>query len=237
MIQKHSIIIWNKPDGNDVCFDNISINAFSAMSSFNSFLEERFRPNYRVINGKKNDLKFMWDYETFSTALREGVNKEGKKIHYELGYNISFFSSQNERESFSYGMHIGVKDERFYNTLVVEIPVGFDVFDNGNASIIESLFLRLTKLMHPYWACVSNRSIARQYSAYLNDGIPTAVYWLNYWSSDLVNKIGRRRIQKVINANPQISFIDGILKLQELPITDKDVKRKRIEYELLDITL
>lgn len=217
MIQKHTIILWKKPDEKDKDFETIAMETYEALNVLNQFKEE-YRPNFLTTYSKRKTSVFEWDYEEFKNILKKGANKEGHNVFENLGYTISFFSSKDEEKSFSYMLTVGNKNNKFNNSLVSNIPIGVNIYKKENADMISKMFEIMVQKFKPFWGCVANSIIAQNYGGFIENGRPTMVHWLNYWSDDMIKKIGKNRINRVIKRNQQILFFNNILKLQHIPL-------------------
>ena len=213
MVQRHSIILWKKAVEKDKCFEEIATEAYEVFSLFQDYPEE-LRPNYLTANTKKDIQKFEWNYENFSKELKKGVNKEGKNIFEDLGYSISFFSCRKEENSCGFQMSTGNKNGKFFNTLIIHLPLSINLFEEKMAAEIGKLFEKLVQIYMPYWGCVSNRVLSRQYGKFLEGNLPTTVHWINYWSEDIIRTIGMEKIQKVLDKNTVLSFQNGIFSIR-----------------------
>lgn len=213
MVQRHSIILWRKAEEKEKSFEKTSTEAYEVLNLFQDYSQE-LRPNYLTANTKKDIKRFDWNYENFSNVLRKGINKEGKNTFEDLGYSISFFSSMDEEESCGFQMRAGNKNEKFFNTLIINLPLSLNLYDEKIAEDIRNLFEKLVQAYMPHWGCVSNKVLSRKYGKFLEGNLPTTVHWINYWSDDIIRTIGMEKIQKIIGRNPDVSFKNGILSIK-----------------------
>lgn len=222
MIQRHSIILWKKAEKVDKSFEEIARGTYEILNLFQDCPWE-LRPNYLTAKTKKDIKEFDWNYENFNSMLKRGVNKEGKNVFEDLGYSISFFSSMNEQDSCAFEIIAGNKNEKFYNTLIINLPLSLNLHDKKIAGNIKNLFERLVSAYTPYWGCISNRVLSRKYGKFLEGNVPTMVHWLNYWSEDIVQAIGKEKIQKIVDTNSTIIFENGILSIKDTALdTDRE---------------
>lgn len=231
MEQRHSIILWRKAEEKDKVFEDVVKEAYGVFKLFQGYPQE-LRPNYLTAETKKDIKGFDWNYENFSSVLKQGINKEGKNIFEDLGYSISFFSSMNEKEACSFQMKVGNKNEKFYNTLIIHLPLSLNLYDKKTAEMISVLFEKLVQAYMPYWGCISNRALSRQYGKYLEGTLPTTVHWMNYWSEDIVRTIGMKKIEKIIDINPIITFKNGILSIKKTALDVDNQDDNRLHGEL-----
>lgn len=210
MVQRHSIILWRKAEKADKNFEDISKDAFGALSIFQDYPHD-LRPNYLTSKTSKDIKQFSWNYENFCGILKEGSNKEGEKTFEDLGYSVSFYSSVNAVNSCAFQMRVGNKNDRFNNVLIIDLPLSLNLYDKEIADMIKNLFIKLVLAYVPYWGCVSNKAMSRKYGKYLEGNLPTTAHWMNYWSEDIVREIGVEKIKKAVDENPEISYQNGIL--------------------------
>lgn len=220
MIQRHSIILWKKAEKSDKDFVNIAKETYGVLKLFQEYPLE-LRPNYLTAKTKKDIKRFDWNFENFSSLLKKGINKEGGNVFEDLGYSISFFSSLDEQDSSGFEIWAGNKNEKFYNVLIMNLPLSLNLYDKKVADMIKGLFEKLVQSYMPYWGCISNKILSRKYGKFLEDNLPTALHWVQYWSEDIIKKIGRERIQALADGNPGISFRNGILSIRDM-VLDMD---------------
>lgn len=212
MTQRHSIILWKKAEEKDRGFEEIARETYEVLGLFQCYPQE-LRPNYLTGKTEKDIKEFDWNYENFRDVLKKGVNKEGKSIFEDLGYSISFFSSLNGQDSCGFEVVAGNKNERFYNVLIINLPLSLNLYDAKRAGMITGLFEKLVRLYLPYWGCVSNKALSRKYKKFLEGDVPTTVHWVNYWSEHIVGIIGREKIESLVGNNT-VSFNGGILTIK-----------------------
>ena len=222
MVQRHSIILWKKAEEKGKIFEDISAEAYEVLKQFQDY-PQKLRPNYFTAKTKKDIRIFDWNYENFSNELKKGINKEGKNTFEDLGYTISFFSSMDEEDSCTFQMRAGNKNEKFFNTLIVNLPLSLNLYDEKMTEEISNLFEKLVQAYRPYWGCVSNKVLSRKYGQFLKENLPTTVHWINYWSEDIIRTIGIEKIQKIIEKYPFISLKNGVLSVNNTALdVDKE---------------
>ena len=146
MVQRHSIILWKKAEEEDKVFEEISAETYEVLKLFQDY-PQKLRPNYLTAKTKKDIRRFDWNYENFSNELKKGINKEGQNTFENLGYTISFFSSMDEEDSCTFQMRAGNKNEKFFNTLIVNLPLSLNLYDEKTAEEISNLGT-VTKLIN-----------------------------------------------------------------------------------------
>lgn len=215
MIQRYKIILWKKPEDSDREFDDIARETYNTLLVFQKF-PKYLRPNYLTSETKNNALVSYWEYEDFKNTLKHNVNKEGNIVFEELGYRISYFSDMDDEKSCGISLKVGNKDQRFVNTLIVDLPIFLDLKNNNNIEIIKLLFRMLVLEFKPNWGCVLNRALTRKYGKYVKDGLPSTIHWINYWSEEIINRFGADRLENFINDSITVSQIDkGVFSISE----------------------
>lgn len=127
-------------------------------------------------------------------------------MYKELGYSVSFFSSTDEKNSCNILMRTGNKFEQINNTLVIDLPLSFNVSHSQMAAIICDLFEKLVQTYKPFWGCISNKVLSRKYGKFLDGNMPTTVHWMNYWSEDIIGTAGMKKIPDVVDNKQLIQF-------------------------------
>ena len=132
----------------------------------------------------------------------------------------------DEKKSCAFQMNTGNRNDKFYNTFVVSLPLSLNLYEKGTADKIKHLFEKLVQMYMPFWGCISNKALSRKYGSFLNGELPTTIHWMNYWSEGILCEIGMERIQKIINEYPGISFSKGVLSIRDtaLNIEKEDIK-------------
>lgn len=216
-IQIHKIILWKKAEKKDKSFEEISNDLFNLLCVFDEFPNE-MRPNYFSAYSKNSFKNYDHSFETLKTMLNDFVNKEHNNNFDNLGYRFSMFSSLENKKSFGYQILVGNKDERFNNSIVISIPIGFDCYNSDNYNLIFDLFVKLTNVFNPYWGCISNKIISDKYDSFFENKKPTTIHWINYFNEELQKIIGIERIYNSLSLFSNIKFKDNVLSLQESPI-------------------
>lgn len=214
MVQRHTVILWKKAESKDRNFEEISKEAYNILNLFQDYPQE-LKPNYLTVKSKKDVNEFDWNYENFNSMLKKGINREGENVFENLGYSISFFSSMDEKKSCAFQMNVGNKNNKFYNTFIIDLPLSLNLYDKKIADTIRNLFEKLVKSYMPYWGCISNKVLSRKYGKFLEGNRPTTVHWMNYWSEDIIEMIGMEKIQKMVDRSSIISFQKGVLSIKD----------------------
>lgn len=227
MIQRHSVILWKTAYALDEKFERFSEDAYKTLDRLQNYPLE-LHPNYLVGMSRHNICKFEWNINNFRDELKKGVNKEGNILFEDLGYTLSFFSSIDEEKSCGIKIIAGNKNKKFFNSLILDLPLSFNVYDEKTALMVCDLFKELVNSYNPFWGCVSNPVISRQYGKFYDKNLPTTVHWINYWSDNIIHAMGEKRLKKVIESNPSVVMENGVLIVKDTAFDVED--NKDIEY-------
>lgn len=213
MQQTHDLVLWKNADEENRTFPEIAQEVFDVLQIFLKY-PKNFRPNYMGGGSLEKIRPFSWDFQDFKKLLAEGVNRDDKKIFERLGYSISLFSSLDNAKSFGIRMRVGIKNQKFFNTLIVSFPIECNVYKKSEAKQVEELFIDLCFAFKPFWGCISNKMLFEKYKSYLQGKKPQMVHWLNYWGNEVESTIGGGRIQSAIEAYPSSWYKDGVFCIQ-----------------------
>lgn len=146
----------------------------------------------------------------------------------------------DETKSFSYRLTVGVRHDAFYNNVTIGIPLSVNLFDVEIAAKIREMFENISTNFCPHYGCVSNSRLSRNYGKLIDQGTPTTIHWINYWSNDIVSKIGMHRIKRALHKNMITSYPlmgGSIIQIKETAIdvdNSLDLKLHRdMEMKLL----
>lgn len=217
-MEKHTLLFWSPPSSET--FDILANKGYQIISALKKFGTE-LHPNYLSANKKSEATKFDFSREMLEESLRKSVNKEGKEEFPHLGYGMQFFSSLNESESSSISIRIGNTNPRFKNTVVIGLSQEFDVMNTSDR--LTTLFTELIEVLHPFWGAIVNDKNSNRYEGFWKNNMPTTVHWLNFFGSDLVNRIGAKKIQKADWHRVQQISEGYYLQLSAEPILDADI--------------
>lgn len=236
MIQRHSIILWKNAYEKSKSFEDIAKESFELLKLLQKY-PVNFQPIYLSEKIKKESVLFDWNFNNFKLLLEKSVNKEGQTVFYDLGYTLSFFSSFDDEESCSIKITTGITNANFVNSFILDLPIGFDLYNKVNADLIRNLFRSLINIYTPFFGCVSNKVLTRKYGAHLKNDKPAIVHWLNYWSESIVEKIDNKKIKSVLQENEQITFSNGVFSIKETALdmnNEKDLEyQEYLQKELL----
>lgn len=236
MIQTYSIILWRKPEKEEISFEEIVNRIYDSLCVLQKY-DEIFRPNYLTVKKKSDASKFDWSYKSFSEKLQNEVMKIGKKEIPELGYTLSFFSSLNDEESCGISLRVGNKDNRFVNSLVINLPKSVEYSEEINSNMLKTLFYELVNSFEPYWGCISSNQFKMDNLKYLSGNTPLYLNWLNYWSTEVESTVSVAFFEKIKNMT-DISYKDGVLQISKRALdyrNDKDMEYfKNINHVFLE---
>lgn len=212
MIQRQSIILWKKAEQKS--FEKTAEEAFEVLSVLKNY-PEFLRPNYIKAYSKKDVKSFSFEYDVFKSLLKEGVNRNKNIVFEKLGYSVAFFSSFNEMDASSFDLHVGTTDPKFINTCIMNLPLSYNYYDEEKAKMIYELFCDLVKAFRPFWGCVSNTILSREFQPFLDDIKPSTVHWINYWSEKIQQAVGMEKINEFVHNNKTVYFNKGVLSINK----------------------
>lgn len=76
----------------------------------------------------------------------------------------------DEKKSCAFQMNVGNKNNKFYNTFIIDLPLSLNLYDKKIADTIRNLFEKLVKSYMPYWGCISNKVLSRKYGKDTKNG-------------------------------------------------------------------
>lgn len=212
-MDKITLILWKKADLIERTYEDIVYETFESLKILRKY-PDWLQPNYLTCNNKDDANRMFLDYDILYTELQKGCNRIEKKIFSNLGYSLSFFSSKNEADSCKISLRVGVTEKRFFNTFIIDLPDNITRNIENNQNILIELFSELIASFNPYWGCISNSGFLHGNTSYMNDGIPAYLHWINYWSKDIICKIGTSAFNQILNIKG-IEHANGILRLNE----------------------
>lgn len=233
---RHTIILWKKPLSSDTQFSEIVQNTVDTLSIFYD-LPEQYRPNFYTSYRKSSAKPFVLSCDEIASYLRKNVLKVNYKECPELGVSLGLFSSMKDDSAFGYHMRVGVKDTKYINSLIVNIALDYNMYDEESARLIETLFEKSVAVFKPFWGAIVNNCAYNDNEPYMVNGLPTNVHWMNYWSDDIINSIGLRKIKIAIKKFEQFDFDNGIIKMQKFPLQAKKEDDMRYQREVEDLLL
>ncbi len=234
--QHHTIILWKKPLSSDTQFTEIVRNTVDTLSIFYD-LPEQYRPNFYTSNRKSSAKPFVLSCDEIASYLQRKVLKVNYKECPELGVSLGLFSSMKDDSAFGYLMRVGVKDTKYINSLIVNIALDYKMYDEESARLIETLFEKSVAVFKPFWGAIVNNCAYNSDEHFMVNGLPTNVHWMNYWSDDIIDRIGFRKIKKAKKKFEQFDFENGIIKLQGLPINANNLHELEYQAEIEKLLL
>lgn len=236
--QHHKILLWKKTLSSHTQFSEIVQNTVDTLSIFYE-LPEQYRPNFYTSNRKSSAKPFVLSCDEIASYLRKNVLKVNYKECPELGVSLGLFSSMNDDSAFGYFMRVGVKDTSYglMNTLTVNIALDYNMYDEESTRLIETLFEKSVSVFKPFWGAIVNNCACNDNEPYMVNGLPTNVHWMNYWSDDIIDRIGLRKIKKAKKKFEQFDFDNGIIKLKSLPINADNVHELEYQAEIKKLLL
>lgn len=225
---KHSMLLWKKPSSELI---DIQISQVFEVLSIFVRMGGIFTPRYMTVRKKKQAKEFYWELNNFSNQIKKHPVNAGNRILGELGYRMSFFSSLNDENSISFSIMIGNQNPMFTDAIVINFPSELSQ-SNFFISNMPNIFRECCEIFHPYWGCIADMSYTSRYGSYLNkeDKLPSGVHWVNYWSEEIVEKHGCKKILTAL-ANENILFLDGFFTIRHTPV---DIT-SQFDMELCDL--
>ena len=137
---------------------------------------------------------------------------------------MGFFSNFEETNTCGISIHVGNKSPLFVNSLIIRLPRNLNLCDCESVKMIKDLFKILIEAFKPFWGCVSNYELTRKYGRYMNNGIPTTIHWMNYWSEEIIDKFGREKVNCFVKEHTDILIEDGFFSIRDQALyADKEV--------------
>jgi len=233
MLQSHSLILWSYANIED--FEVSLKKADDLLSALRKFGPE-LSPNYSTVYRKRDAKPLDWKPETLEKLLKKGVNKEGNKIFLDLGYGLSFFSNLNDNDSAGISLTVGTSNPKFKNNFHVDLPLSLPIYDDEQVNNrLITVFKECIKVFNPFGACISNDVNIRSYDGYWNDGLPTAIHWVNYFDDEISKRLGENRIMTSPISEKEKFHTGYFLMLKNKPINvdfedDIILQQKANEY-------
>lgn len=214
----YTMLLWAKPNKNNIDAQATQIYRSLCVLSSNNYL----KPKYLTAARKKDVSEFRLSIE----SIKNLILKSKDSIFPDLGSIVSFFTSLNESHSVGITIHIGNANPRFINSIVLD-PIILNSY-NGTEDYgisydnLACIFKELIIIFKPFYGCVaSSHNLSLYDNNFVNSlNLPQAVYDLNFWGSEIVDRI-----------NPDRSFIPNIYEFQRI----EDGYYIRLQQEPIDI--
>lgn len=209
MIQVNKIILWRTPQERD--FDIIVKEINSILTCLQKYPYE-YRANFTTAYSKA-DIK---EFECSIDKIRLLLMKKKHNLSNGQTYALSFFSSKESAMCSGISMLIlnGMHMKNM-ETILISLPYGIDYTDESNSDIAESIFKDLVTIFAPFWGGIINSAVMQNNSrGYMKNDLPAVLHWINYWSDDIVKKVGIDKIEQVCKNYKTVSFSNNILKLK-----------------------
>jgi hypothetical protein len=131
--------------------------------------------------------------------LDKNINTENKKNFYDLGRNLSFFSSLNDDESCGIYIQLGVSNPLLNNIVNINLPyINFSGFTTRQKDF-ENFFKKLVIIFNPYIGFIANSMNKQLSEDYWKDNKPAYAHWMNYYSKFTAENIGLDKIMQIDN--------------------------------------
>lgn len=222
MQQRQTLLLWKKHENIDAEFDSV-FEQFVALLKVFSGYPGNLRPNFDTAWIKEEAKSIPVERKELYTWLRNHRVPASKKHPSDyLGYSASMFSSQNKLESSGFQFSVGNKSDMFVNSLVIHLPIQLSCHDREMSELIFKLFCELCETFKPFYGCVSNSVIMKKQKKYMRDGLPTTIHWANFWDTDIINLIGKQKIEGAKSKFPLASYENGFFRIRETMIDSSD---------------
>ena len=81
------------------------------------------------------------------------------------------------------------------------------------------LFEKLVRKYSPFWGAVTNSFIANKYSYFdCSKGLTNTAYWVNYFNDSVLENIGAKKVNRLIEQYPDMHFENGILRIKDTAV-------------------
>jgi len=231
MVQYYTIILWRKPESENITFDEIAERAYKTISVYQK-LPNNYKPNYLNGTRKKDAKLFDWSYENFANTLQQGANQENGQVFKELGYSIGFFSSLDNNQSCGYSMSVGKTNDLFINSFIVALSIDMDYYLPDTSKLIEDLFKESIKTFGAFYGAVVN-SLMDKYIYYDKDANEIkSIHWLNYVAPDITQNIKESKLKKLMKKYKEFEYDNGFIKLQNKAINAENPEEVKYKEEL-----
>jgi hypothetical protein len=211
-MQPHTMLLWAEPIKEE--FDELIIKSLNILK-----ILEEYGPEISPVYVRELDKikKFDLTKEKIKTIFMNNLNKEGDKVFIEAGYNIHFFSHIEEKIMTAIYLHIGVTIPFLTNSIIIKFSNLFSLSNKAS-----ELLKRLLYKFNPFWGCISNDINNMRYDKFIKNNKPTAMHWLNFWGSKLLNELNINNWEDApIEKYEQIN--DGyFIQLKKEPIDDEN---------------
>lgn len=229
----YSIILWRKPEREGISFNEVLDNTM-ALFDYIVTLPEWIKPT--TTYSGKTPVKFSISRDTIKNKLLKGMDINEANPSKDLGYCLILFSDEdNEGSRITWTFRVGNADKFFSNCIVIEFNhSSFNGIENKEwQSVVSEVFKKLTVLFDVYYGSITNLNIANNYSSFADISTPYCVFSYNYWNKDMLEKIGRDKINHLVERG-DIEFEEpGFVKLFNgfIDVNDEEQMKKRKEIE------
>lgn len=212
------MILWARPCKDD--FEQMLEKAYSILSLLKQ-AGSQFAPNYLTGLKKANTNQFDLSYENLAKIIKKGRNVELGVSESTLGYKFSFFSSMNNEYSSGISMSIGISNPKFNNTLIVNFPERLALSsDDLVVEKVINMFMDCCIIFKPYWGCISNNLNIGRYDRLFGNKVPTSIHWMNYFGIDIVDLVGRSKVEIAPLYSIEKTEHGYFLRMQKYPLSE-----------------
>ena len=156
-------------------------------------------PRYETVWRKRDAVALDGSEE----SLKQVVSAAMKKMDSPDDVcSLGLFSNLDEDLSWGLGCLFGNLSTQACNTITIQTPAELSTHVK-HPNELYALFQELTNRLHPFYSFIRNNLDSRPREPW--GGKPNRIHWANYFADPLVERIGRRRLQKL----PQAEFVPG----------------------------
>lgn len=196
MFQTYTIVLWlNKQRRSAEEATQLLHTIFDCMGH----LDPRAVPRYETVRRKRDAIALDGSEE----SLKQVVSAAMKKMDSPDDVcSFGFFSNLDEDLSWGLGCLLGNLSTQACYAITIDLPLEFDSYIK-HPDELYGLFRELTDRLHPFYSFICNNRDPRPKEPW--EGKPNRIHWVNYFADPVVERIGRRRLQKL----PQAEFVPG----------------------------
>ena len=196
MFQIYKIILWLDKQRRPA---TEMVQILHAIFDCMGHLDPRAVPRYETVWRKRDAAALDGSEE----SLKQVVSAAMKKMDSPDDVcSFGFFSNLDEDLSWGMDCLFGNLPTQTCSAIVISTPIALDDYVRSPDELY-GLFQELTNRLHPFYSFICNNRDPRPKEPW--GGKPNRIHWANYFADPLVERIGRRRLQKL----PQAEFVPG----------------------------
>lgn len=193
MTDTYKLILWGKP--RKCSIDCQAEQVFNIFMRLNKIVY--LKPKYQTVRRKREAVEFDLTLENVENLI---IDKRDNQFP-DLGSLISFFTSLNDKDSAGISISIGVSDNKFVNSIVIDLNRDYKKMELNKYNELESLFKDLIVLFAPFYGCITSMRNSSMFEKYYDDinHKPSSVFDMNFWGQEVLKnlKIDNEVLSKV----------------------------------------